>query len=308
MSLLSFLRASLTAAIAAASLTGCGVYLAPSTKAHGTAAAWTIAPADLRFKGVGQSLQLTPVLTSGLPSFASAEYSGAYAMPLELGGSACNAAAQQAYTCSWNYSVAGSATSTPLTTRALFLSDPISELAAPASPWYAVVDSLDIQSSQTAFALSATSTTAATFLPMLQHLPIDSLSDFAAQAGASGQVATAIGLDSATTAYLYLYGWQSDTTSHYETSVVSGNYDTLIASATMLAQHGYVITASGGNNTAGLILIGTRLAGTSTTRTLTALSGTAITSQALKLLSSGTALVAVIDGPTAGEIVRLYEN
>lgn len=315
-SLLSILHAGLIVLIAAPSLTGCGVYLAPSTGGNGNAAAWAIAPGDLRFKGVGQKLKLMPVLTSGLPSFASAEYSGAYAMPLELDGSACNADAQQAGICSWNYSVAGSATSTPLTTGALFLSDPISELTGPASLTNAVVDSLDIERSQGAFALSATSTTAATLLPVLQHVPIASLAALAAQAGASGQVATAIAMDSATTAYLYLYGWQSDTTSHYETSVVSGDYATLASSATTLAQQGYVITACGGNNAVGFTLIGTRLAGTSMPRTLTALTGTALTSQALKLLASGTALVAVIDGPAtspdaspaAAAVLRLYEN
>lgn len=295
--------------------TGCGVYLAPATGGTGQSTAWTIAPGDLRFKGVGQSLHLEPIPATPLPSFASISYSSAYASPLELGGVTCSNPVDPTGGCTWNYAVAASAAQSPLSTTALFLSNPVSDLSRVVPLPNQVIDSLEIQTTYNTFALSATSNATdatATFTPTLQHLSTSSLAAAIAQAGAAGQVATALAPDSPTTAYVYLYSWQSDSGSHYETTVSTVSFDTLAATAATLAQQGYVLTACGGNNSVGFTLVGTRLAGTSKPRTLTALTGTTLSTQALALLAGGTALVAVIDGPASGstpsQVLRLYEN
>jgi hypothetical protein len=288
-------------------LNGCGVHVNPA--APSPTPAWVVAPGDLRFKGIGQSLTLRPALSSTLSSFESDEYAAAYPAPLSIGGNICAPSASATITCSWGYFVASSAHATPLTIDAMYLSNPLAQLASPASPTSAVIGSLDVQPVANAFAESAIVGSAQTFLPSLQHIALADLDRVLQEAGGQGNVATAISTDAfGTTAWLYLYGWQADPQSSYDTTVTTATYATLQASAQTLAQQGYIVTACGGNDAAGFTLIGTRLSGTSAPRTLGTSLGSTTNSDDTRLLAAGYALVASVQGTGADNFLRLYEN
>jgi hypothetical protein len=101
---------------------------------------------------------------------------------------------------------------------------------------------------------------------MAQHTVAPSdLQAAATQEGAQSRVITAVSFDAGEVFYLS-YGWQSDTSTVYETLVETASFDTLTSVASNLAAAGYIITAMGGNATDGILLVGTRVRGDTTGR------------------------------------------
>jgi hypothetical protein len=97
---------------------------------------------------------------------------------------------------------------------------------------------------------------------------MENLQGASTEEGASGRVITAVTLQGTQATYLS-YGWQGDAATVYETRAVTATSSAVGASATDLAQQGYIITAFGGNDTDGFLLVGTRAQGQTAPRTLT---------------------------------------
>lgn len=100
-----------------------------------------------------------------------------------------------------------------------------------------------------------------------QTLASSDLPTAAAQEAAQGRVITALSLNGGQVTYLS-YGWQGDPSTVYETNVANATLATLVATATGLAQNGYIITGCGGSDQVGFILVGTRVKGDLTPRPL----------------------------------------
>ena len=130
-----------------------------------------------------------------------------------------------------------------------------------------VVTSLDIEASNDVYAMSYMQGTAGGFDYSLELASLSGLQTLIANDGAKGRVVTAISFDDASgQVNLLSYGWASDKTTVYETSVATATYDNINTAATSLANAGYIITAFGGNDTDGYILVGTRVKGDSIPR------------------------------------------
>ena len=84
--------------------------------------------------------------------------------------------------------------------------------------------------------------------------------------GAASRVVTATSFDATGNAYLISYGWTGDTTTVYETQTNIVPHDDVCSTATTMAGEGYIISAFGGNDVNGYILIGMRVQGDTSPR------------------------------------------
>jgi hypothetical protein len=127
----------------------------------------------------------------------------------------------------------------------------------------------------------------------------------AAQEGARSRVITAVGFNAGQVVY-FSYGWQGDTTTLYETSVVAATSETMATAAAGLAANGYIITAIGGSNVAdSYVLIGTRVQGDTMARPFVAALSSATGAQ---LYQPGYAIVGVVWPPQAPNTTYLGER
>ena len=109
-----------------------------------------------------------------------------------------------------------------------------------------------------------------------QRLEVVSPSQIQAQVAADGQasrIVTAASFDASGNAILISYGWTGDTTTVYETQTYLVAAAQVAAAATTLAADGYFISAFGGNDADGYILVGARVQGDTLPRAMF-LSGT----------------------------------
>jgi hypothetical protein len=84
--------------------------------------------------------------------------------------------------------------------------------------------------------------------------------------GAESRVITATSFDAQGNAYLISYGWTGDTTTIYQTETTMVPHDEVCATATTMAGEGYIISAFGGNDTVGYLLVGMRVQGDTMSR------------------------------------------
>lgn len=120
----------------------------------------------------------------------------------------------------------------------------------------AVITSLALEPQYKTYAISwAQSSQAGKFDYRLQIVPPSDVQSTAALDGANGRVVTAVSFDGPNEVYLISYGWQGSQTTFdvKTTTVTAGN---LVAAAKNLAADGYIISAFGGDNTSGWILVG----------------------------------------------------
>ena len=90
----------------------------------------------------------------------------------------------------------------------------------------------------------------------------------AADAAAS-RVVNAVSFDASGQANLFSYGWQGDTTTAYDTAVMTATSEPGIESAVQtLAAQGYILTAFGGDPKNGFLLIGTKVHGDTLARSI----------------------------------------
>ncbi|MGH8199014.1 MAG: hypothetical protein ACREVO_01390 [Steroidobacteraceae bacterium] len=177
----------------------------------------------------------------------------------------------------------------------LFAGSGQSEPGSPA----AVINSLDLEPASDLFAVSWVQTPGAPTqavqpngFAMVQNTVAGSQLQAAATAeGAAGRVITAISVNGSAVTYL-AYGWQADTTTLYDSTVVTASTPDAPAAATALAAQGYIITAIGQADTSGdLFLVGTRVQGDTMARPFEAVQGS---SKIQALEAQGYAIVGVV--------------
>jgi hypothetical protein len=125
-----------------------------------------------------------------------------------------------------------------------------------------VVTSLDLEPASALFAVSWVQSAQQTGFQQFQNTvaPAD-LQAAATQEGAASRVITAISVNGSLVTYLS-YGWQSDTATLYDETVVTASNASAPTAAAGLAAQGYIITATGqADSTGDIYLVGTRVQG-----------------------------------------------
>ncbi len=92
----------------------------------------------------------------------------------------------------------------------------------------------------------------------------------AALDGTQSRIVTAVSFDASGNAVLISYGWTGDTATVYEAQTTVVPASGVVAAATDLAGQGYFISAFGGNDADGFVLVGMRVEGDSLPRPVSA--------------------------------------
>jgi hypothetical protein len=181
--------------------------------------------------------------------------------PLWLGNSVIEAP------CGWHFSYYP--LPTPMDNMAMsyqegFLNDTsvASYLQSVAAP-YKVITSMDIQPQASCQAMGVSWVESAQG-GFDQRLEVVSPAQIQAQTTADGQasrIVTAVSFDASGNANLLSYGWTGDTTTVYETKTYLVPPAEVGSTATALAADGYFISAFGGNDADGYVLVGARVQG-----------------------------------------------
>jgi hypothetical protein len=127
----------------------------------------------------------------------------------------------------------------------------------------AVIDSLDLEQAPEAYGLAwVTTSQAGRFDYRMEAAPLNHIQATAAADGVQSRIITAVTFDDASgNAILISYGWQGDTITVYDAQTVVATDQNVGAEAASLANQGYFISAFGGNDTDGYILVGVRVHG-----------------------------------------------
>ena len=138
-------------------------------------------------------------------------------------------------------------------------------------PPNAVIDSIDLEPTCNAIAVSWVQTEqTGEFDYKMEAVPPSQLQAAVAADGAASRIVTAVTFDdSSGDAILISYGWSGDTATVYEAKTVVATPTDVANQATILAGEGYFISAFGGNDTDGYMLIGMRVQGDSLPRPIT---------------------------------------
>jgi hypothetical protein len=134
-----------------------------------------------------------------------------------------------------------------------------------------VVTSVNLSPGTAQLAMSCVQSDQSNGFDIAQHTvsPTD-FQSAASQDGEQGRVITAVSYDANNQIFYLSYGWQTDTTTVYETQVATATIETAGSVATSLANAGYIITAIGGgdamssapsSNADSVIMVGTRVKG-----------------------------------------------
>jgi hypothetical protein len=130
-----------------------------------------------------------------------------------------------------------------------------------------VITSLDFEPAEDAYGVSWVQTAQTGGFDYRQEIvPISDVAATVAQDATQSRIVTAVTFDPSGQVVLVSYGWQGDTQTVYETQIATvppGNTIAadVISSATSLSGAGYIISAFGGNDTNGYLLIATRVKG-----------------------------------------------
>lgn len=126
-----------------------------------------------------------------------------------------------------------------------------------------VIDSIDLEPANNEYAIAYVKTAQTGGLDyQLEVVPPSQLQATVANDGAESRVVTAVSFDVNNQANVVSYGWTGDTSTFYEAQTFIADTASHIASeATTLADNGYFISAFGGNDTDGYMLIGMRVQG-----------------------------------------------
>lgn len=226
---------------------------------------------DLRFKGVGVLSGNHGGIGSDIPGALGQGYPQSSGSPLTLGLGICSPNTPDVG-CAWVYTTYPlAATDTGLSV--FYLGDFWSNLGAffqSASPNDTVVTSLDFERADSLFAFSALVTSVDGGYTLGVHTVAPSgLQAAATGEGAQRRVITALSFMNGQVEY-FSYGWQHDMATHgYDAQIETpASIGAVPAAAQSLAAAGYTITGFGGDSTDGFILVGTRLHGVTTPRTL----------------------------------------
>jgi len=231
------------------------------------------ADGDLRFQEVDASTTANGYTNAEGTSLI---YGISYSFPDDTGsplsvGPGCGTGAVTPYGCTWSLNVAvvppGVAevsTSYQVDYLEGFQSD-LSALSASNS----VITGLDIEPPADAVAFSSIAGTGnGTFTPVFMSVATGSISAAVATEGASGHVVTAVTYDGPDVASFVTYSWSGNADVTYDTEVMSTSYSGLSSALTSLGAQGYIVTAIGGNQQIGIILIGTKVHGDTLARSV----------------------------------------
>jgi hypothetical protein len=291
-----------------------------------TAGARAPAAGDLRFQQVDALSTITGYAAydhTALSGLSRALYGGFSGSPLWLESGDCIAVASviPGIGCEWEYSVYNLPANTPALAVGYFgdlLSNFETDLAAgefpstqfgggPITASNNVVTSLAMNTVNGLFALSyvqSVQSNAGGFnLVQRAILPTD-IQTAATGEGQSSRVITAVAFDSGQLIY-FSYGWTGDTTV-YETLTATATFATAGTVAASLAAQGYIITAFGGDDADGLVMVGTRVMGDTLPRQILVASGTQLAQTQAQILAQGYAVVGAVE-TQAGNSTTLIE-
>jgi hypothetical protein len=234
-------------------------------------------------------------------------FSPYYGTPLTIGAN-CGTGLAVPSNCGWELEVfylPSGVTGLAVTYQSDYYTNFVPNLAAvPASN--TVVTSLDLEQPNNVYAMSWLQTSQASGFTMASHTILPSYFQTAAtQEGALSRVITAFSFDGGNLIYIS-YGWQTDTATVYDVDVEAATFDNLATVAGNLATNGYIITAIGGEPTDGLLLVGTRVSGSTTPRPLRIINNVSESVDPL-LISGGYAIVGGVGDP-AGNVFWIGER
>jgi hypothetical protein len=263
------------------------------------------AAGDLRFQQVGAASTVNGYGATAISTAAQfGWYNNSIGTPLFLSPSPCTTNSPP--TCSWGfqyYALPASLTSLGLSVGyggdnlANFQADLQSPTwpkggTAVLSP-SSVLTSLDIEPAASLFAASWIQTTQGGGFDASQPttVALASLQAAATEEGAHSRVITALSFSSGSVLY-FSYGWQSDTSTIYESSIATSSFAALPTTAATLAGQGYILTAiTPSGNGDSYILVGTRVQGDTIARPfMTASAG----AQATAMRQQGYAIVSIL--------------
>lgn len=275
---------------------------------------------DLRFKEVDtpyEQDQGDPDLTTGNPVGYLQQFNDSTGSPLSLGG---DCAAGYAYDCTWqvwitqlpagqtgmsfyvfshDYSSFRSDLSNGLLSGYQFSGDTDN-----------VITSLDLEPASLSYAITWVEASDSSGFGMEnQVVAPNAVSSTVAADARQSRVVTALSYDDDTgNVNLISYTWQGDTSAIYDTMVLSALPQDVASAAKTLANDGYIITACGGNDHDGFLLVGTKIHGDTMPRSL--ISGTS-SKPLTPSQTAGYAPVAWVFYPvpgTLGKFVKIYEK
>ena len=217
---------------------------------------------DLRLllyeKGDGLGLGTLGGQTSDLLSNSSAALASSLGSPLFLGSTFDCVPRED---CAWPFS-SYKVQASPYAYHTGYASDGYVSLSADLqsiATANTVIFSLDLEPANNIFAVAGvTATGLPAFDYKLEAVPASGVASAATQDGGQSRVITAASFDADGQVNLISYGWQGDTTTKYETQTMLVTGPNVQASAISLAEQGYIISAFGGNDVFGYVLIGTR--------------------------------------------------
>lgn len=126
----------------------------------------------------------------------------------------------------------------------------------------AVIFSLDLEQAPQTYGLAWVTNQTGGFDYRMEAVPPSQIQATVAADGAQSRIVTAATFDDASgNAILISYGWQGDTATTYDVQTVVATDPNVVSQATSLANQGYFISAFGGNDTDGYILVGERVHG-----------------------------------------------
>lgn len=254
---------------------------------------------DLRFQQVDASSTIdgyTNIASSNISATSGDTWHG-YGSPLRLATFGQCGPNSFPDNCAWFFFAFSSPGSALVTTyQSNLLSSFQTDLKA--LPTNSVITGMDFEPANNGYAISWVEAAAAeNFTPVTSGtaLPAD-FPAVASQEGALSHVITGVTFNAGVVNYVS-FGWQSDTTTHYEVQVVTAATPSDVpVQAASLAQSGYIVTALGGNSSDGYILVGTRVQGDTMPRPFKAVNST-VADAGTELFPQGYALVGVIDDP-----------
>jgi hypothetical protein len=260
---------------------------------------------DLRFQQVAAPSTIPGLRAGGTHSDVFAGlgqfFEDHIGTPLTMGAGTCNAGVGNPVSCIWFFSSFGlpSGVSGLTTNYQGFNSSvfPLDSQLRSLDDGHSVITSLDLELSNIAYAASwIKSANVGGFQYFQQTVAPDQFQAVASQLGEQSRVITAASFDESGDVYFVNYGWLTDQTTRYEVKVSTASLDNIGVEATNLANAGYIITALGGNPTAGFILVGTRVQGDTLSRPVLVIptNTAADLDKVDQLMKSGDAIVGMI--------------
>ena len=200
---------------------------------------------------------------SAISSGINFSFPNAVGTPLTIGTSGiCTPGVS--YSCSWGFitrDLPPPMTGLEMTYRTGDYQNFSSDFQSIAAP-DVVISSLDLEPANGEYAIAWVQTAQrGGFDYKLEVVSPSQIAATAAADGAASRIITAVSFDANGQANMISYGWTGDTTTVYETQTNLVPPTDVAGAAAALAGQGYVISAFGGNDTLGYVLVGMRVQG-----------------------------------------------